>query len=540
MSILIEETKIDDSKDDLDSSNDKKAIPDILVELASQKAKFFCNEIEEGFAAIEVDNHNEVIKLRSKKFNRWLIKLYFVLTSKSVSQDAIKQAISTLEMFANFSGNEKKLEKRVAISGDDFYYDLGDKKWRAVKITKEGVTLENKPPILFTRGANMKEQVKPDLDVEVKELIEYVDKHFRFKTESDKVLFIAYLVSCFVAGIPHPILLLYGEKGAAKSTTMRMIKSIVDPAKQELFSLPTSKTDMALSLANNYMPIYDNIETISSEKSNMLCMAATGGAFSKRTLYTDEEESIVSFKRCVGFNGINIGATKSDLLDRCLLNELERIDETERKTEKEVWSSFEKDKPKILGACLKALSKAMKIYPTIKLDKLGRMADFTIWGYAIAEAIDIGGEVFLEAYLENQDKTNEEAISSHPVASSLIALMKDKREWVGSVSQLLTQLELVATREKINIKSKAFPKASHTLSKRLKEVKSNLEKVGIYFEIRHAGDYKKITVENINLEDSENNVNMIEKEKTRKEAAKRNQIETEVEIDDFVRTDEDN
>jgi hypothetical protein len=72
--------------------------------------------------------------------------------------------------------------------------------------------------------------------------------------------------------------------------------------------------------------------------------------------------------------------------------------------------------------------------------------------------------------------------------------MKYNQTWSGSVSNLLGELERVAQLEKINTHVKTFPKASHILSRRLKEVKSNLEDVGITFDIRHAGDSKKVSI----------------------------------------------
>lgn len=303
------------------------------------------------------------------------------------------------------------------------------------------------------------------------------------------------MVSSFISDIPHPILVIHGEKGASKSTTQRMLRSLVDPATRDLLSLPTGKADLAITLQNNYMPCFDNLDVISAEKSDMLCTAATGGGFSKRKLYTDDDESIVEFKRVVTLNGINVVATRADLLDRSVLIELERIPKHERKTEKEVWETFEAVKPEILGSAMNALSKAMNIYDSVELDELGRMADFTIWGYAIAEAMGISGDTFLNAYLSNQDKANEEAISSNPVASSVMKLMAKCPSWVGSVESLLSELIGIATVNNINMKVKVWPRAPHVLTMRLNEIKSNLEQVGITYGIRHAGQYKEITLE---------------------------------------------
>ena len=52
-------------------------------------------------------------------------------------------------------------------------------------------------------------------------------------------------------------------------------------------------------------------------------MTSTG--LSKRRLYTDDEDVIYRFRRCVGINGINIAATKPDLLERALILHLKRM-----------------------------------------------------------------------------------------------------------------------------------------------------------------------------------------------------------------------
>jgi hypothetical protein len=246
------------------------------------------------------------------------------------------------------------------------------------------------------------------------------------------------------------------------------------------------------------MPCFDNMAALSAALSDMLCMASTGGAFSKRTLYTDSDETILEFLRCVVLNGINIVATQPDLLDRSFTTELSRIRTDERRPEDIIFKEFADDLPKILGALFNALSKAISIRETLTLERVGRMADFTYWGYAIAEVIGIGGELFLEAYLENQNRANEEALASNPVATAVIALMRGTFQWSSSVSRLMYELEIVAETEKINTRQKIWPKEANVLSRRLNEVKSNLEEVGIQYEVRPAGDYKKITITNEN------------------------------------------
>ncbi|MBS4223841.1 hypothetical protein [Lederbergia citrea] len=462
---------------------------DILIRLGSE-AEFLENELEEAYAAVRINGHKEIWKVKSKKFKMWLTKQFYEETGKAPSSDAMNQAIGVMEMKAAFDGEEHALHLRVAEREGKFYYDLADESWRVVEIEPEKCNVLNEPPTLFTRNKNMKAQAEPNFNGDLRLLL----NHVRIKKEDDQILYLVYLVTCFIPNIPHIVLVFSGEKGASKSTSMRMTRQVVDPAVRDLLTMPNSMQDLALSLANNYMPSFDNLDGLSAEKSDLLCIASTGGGFSKRTLWTDEDETLLDIRRCVGLTGINVVVTRADLIDRSAIIELERIPEGERKEESEVWSAFDTDKPSIVGGALRVLSEAMAIYPEVKLDKLPRMADFTRWGYAIAEVLGYGGERFLQAYRNNRNQSNDEAISSHPVAAAIVALMKNNQTWSGSVASLLDELEHVAQREKINTLVKTFPKASHILSRRLKEVKSNLEEVGITFDIRHNGENKRISI----------------------------------------------
>lgn len=459
--------------------------------------QFFHDKDEIAYAMVPVDDHTEILMIRSKKFKQFLLKRYYLKKHSAPGKDGINEALDIAEMKAQFEGDEQIIDKRVAMTADkEIYYDLADADHRMVKISAAGCAIVKEAPVYFVRSKNMKAQAMPDLNAKPEELLPLIKKHIRIKDEADLTLFVVNLVTCFIQSIPHTIFVFFGEKGASKSTTMRIVKKIVDPAMMDLLSMPTSKEDLAIVLNNHYMPSFDNLETLSVEKSNMLCMAATGGAFSKRTRYTDSDETIHEFKKCVQLNGVNIVATKSDLLDRSITLELERIKKKDRLTEEEIWQKFDEDLPRILGAIFNALAAAIPLHGTEKLDEVGRMADFTYWGYAIAEVLGVTGDAFLKAYLKNQGKANEEALASNPTASAVIAMMRYKKNWTSSVSVLLKELEQVAADEHINIRQKIWPADASSLSKRLKEVKSNLEEVGIYYDIRHGGDCKKITIEN--------------------------------------------
>ena len=469
---------------------EKKSQADIMIEMAmKEEDEFFHDELNEKYVAIKRGGNPLVLKINGQDYKSFLVKRFFKETKKAPSKDSINQAVSVLEALAQYDGEEINVAKRCTERDGAIYYDLGDKEWSFIKITKEGWKIDNSGQILFTRRKTMKPQVLP----EEYDDISIINKHYRFKTDEDKILHTVSTVTKFLS-IGNPIIVYHGEKGASKTTTMRMDRSIVDPSARDVISMPKSATDLSLVLHNNYLPCFDNIDSISAEKSDILCTAATGGGFSRRKLYTDDEENIYEYKVPVILNGINVVATRPDLLDRSLLLGLERISEDERKEESEVWEEFNRDKPKMLGAIFSTISKALTIYPNVKLKKLGRMADFTRWGYAIAEACGIGGEKFLKAYLNNQYKANDEAVSSNPIATAIIRLMEKTQHFEGSASRLLEVLNSIAEDEKIDIQSKLWAKEPNVLSRRLNELKSNLLMEGITFSTSNTSVGRKIEI----------------------------------------------
>ncbi|MEW5954703.1 MAG: hypothetical protein AB1815_13475 [Bacillota bacterium] len=459
-----------------DGKKDKKSQADILVKLAKD-AYLFRDDLLEPFAMVNINGHTEIWPARSKFFKRWLVGRYYAVTDKAPNSDAIGQALNVVEAIATFQGNEHKLSLRVAEHKGSFWYDLADEQWRAIKVTPEGWEIVSRPPILFRRYKNTAPQVEPKR-TEGGGLAR-LSKYVNMAKSDETVLLLIYLVTCLIPGVPHVVPVFHGEKGACKSTMMRVIRKIVDPARQELLTFPGDKNELALQLSHNYLPAYDNLDGLQAWQSDMLCCAATGGGVSKRELYTNDDEIILSFLRCVTLNGINMAATRPDLLDRALIFGLSRVAPEDRREEAEFWAGFEKDRPIIMGGLFDTLSGAMKIFPTVKLDKLPRMADFCRWGYAAAEALGVGGDVFLNMYYQNIGRANEEAITGNPIASAVVALMNNNNYWQGRSSKLLDALDEMAKTERINTRAKGWPQAAHVLIKRLKQVQSNLLDAGI-------------------------------------------------------------
>lgn len=472
---LAEETpdwRLQPAEEERSEDSKRESQADALIRIATTEAFLFHDDAKDGFAAIPINGHREIWSLRSKFFKQWLVRRYYEQTDKSPNNEGIRQALNVIEAKAVFDGPEIKLNLRVAERDGALWYDLADGAWRAVRITPSGWEVEDNPLILFRRFKNTAAQVLPQRGGSLEALRKYIN----LKDDEDWLLLIALIVHAFVPGMPHAIPVFYGDKGAAKTTAQRVIRKLIDPAVRDTMTLPTDKNELALMLMTNYAPCFDNLDGLSPWQSDMLCQAATGGGISKRELYTDMEEVILSFLRCPMLNGINLVASRDDLLDRCVLFKLERIDEEGRKTEAEFWREFEGDRPYILGAIFDVLTKALQIYQHVKLPALPRMADFATWGYAIMEAAGGKGEAFLQAYRKNIAGAVEEAVTNDVVGAAIVEFMEDKDEWTGTATDLMEALKELPS---VNEKDKAWPKRPNTLTRKLNKIKSALADYGI-------------------------------------------------------------
>ena len=455
----------------------KKSPAELLLNLVeATNTGFFHSDIKELYATIPVDGHTEIKHLNSRDFELWLNRLYYMEHSKPISKDAIKQVLAVLSAKALYDNpTPVKLSTRVAGHDSAFWYDLSNPSWQAVKITSDSWEIVDNPPLMFERHNHQSPQVMPRHSGNVRKILQYVN------IKENKTLFLCDLISKFIPYIPHPMPDFHGEKGAAKSTVSVMLKLLIDPSKLKTLALPKDERDFVVVFREHWFTPFDNIGFISADISNMLCRVIMGDGVQQRRLHTNSDSVIFDLQRCIAVNGIDIVPTKSDLLDRTILFELMRIEDNDRRELSEVMASFEADRADILGGVFDTLSKAMAIYPIVKLQGLKRMADFTRWGYAIGEALGGLGEEFLQEYQHNYERQNDEVLNSDPVATLTIEFMRDKDDWYGTHSQLRDKFVELSDSCAINAKHKNFPKDAAALGRRLRSIMSNLRHEGIWY-----------------------------------------------------------
>ena len=290
--------------------------------------------------------------------------------------------LNILKARAEFDGQTRNLNLRIAFAADSvepyiILYDLTNKDWQIVKIDSEnGWTIEYSP-VIFRRYSNQQPQVHPSREYPP-DIFDQFMRLINIRGNDNKLLLKCYIIALLIPEIPKPILMLHGEQESAKSTLQELIKMLVDPSSIRTVTFPRDINELLQKLMHNYICYFDNVSEIKEWISDQLCRAVTGSGFSKRELYSDDDDIIYNFKRCIGFNGINLGATKADLLDRGIIIKLERLPKEKQCRLETIWQEFEKIKPQVLGYIFDLLARVLQVRKNggVEIRGYPRMADF--------------------------------------------------------------------------------------------------------------------------------------------------------------------
>ncbi len=503
-----------EERDTEDEKEKKKTKAEIFLDAAAENInKLFVDEYQEPHAAISVNGHLETIPIRSTRFKNWFSNIVYTDYEMVPDSQTLKDVIGILSAKAQFEDPNQEpitLNLRVAIDHTKespvLYYDLTNKAWEFIEITSKGWKIVNNL-ILFHRYNNQQAQVYPSKDYPANILDKFVGLVLnetnveQSKLTEYQIILKCYIICAFIQGFPKAIPMPSGSQGGAKSTLMDLVKMIIDPCIAKSFSCPRDVNELIQQLSHNYVTYYDNISELKDWASDELCRAVSGSGSSKRRLYTDEDDLIRSLKRCIGLNGINLAATKADILDRAIFFQLRRIADKDRRLMAKVEKEFEEMKPPLLGYILDILVKVLKwkeVHGDLDVSKFPRMADWAEHCEIISRCMGYEDGMFLRAYEENARIQIEQVIETSLVATCLahfvnndprfngdgsLAMAKDLEGniwgWAGIASSLKGELDAIAPTLQIDTKSRGWPKNPSWLVKRLNEIMHTLRDAGI-------------------------------------------------------------
>lgn len=427
--------------------------------------KFWHSSQREAFVTLQKDGHSENWPIKSSEFGDYLAHLHYQETGKMLTKSALEDKRSMLIGQALFKGAERKIFTRIGEIDHSIYIDLGDKDWNSIQINASGWTIGTDNPAHFQRARSM--QALP-LPVTGAGDINLLRPFLNTASETDFIMLIAWVLGCFHPRGPHPILILAGEQGSAKSTTAKVLRSLIDPSNPSARSAPTSERDLVIAAKHNHVLSYDNLSYIKADLADALCRMATGGGFGTRKLHSDSEEVLFTATRPCLLNGIPDLANRPDLADRSIIVTLPSIPTTERRSEAEYWREFQTALPRIFAGFLDAVSGACANLGSVNLTHSPRMADFAKWITAAQPALGWQPETFMSAYSANQQAVEDAAIENNPVAEAILCLINDQGEWSGTATELIKTLRTrypILTDDPIS-----FPRQPNKLSSALKRI----------------------------------------------------------------------
>lgn len=461
-------------------------VSDDVYNVVAQNCDFFVDKNNEAFLIAYNNNDYTLVYLSNADSSKqFFIDLYFDRYNKTVKNAEVTTAYDTICALVVRQHQEKPVYTRVGYDNGNLYYDLKNQNGDVVVIKPNDILITQKSTvsnIFFYEDQTMSEQVEPVISEYG--LLDFIDE-FLNVDESHKLLLAVYLCVAFIPDIKHPILIAEGEKGAGKTNLLKFLSTIINPVTKDVLVLPKKEDNLITALSNNYFSAFDNIGSLSKDFCNIFCLASTGGTLVKRKLYSDNREICINIKRLVALNGINLEISQSDLLDRAIMLSLNRIDEKKRLPEEILNKEFEDVLPNILGDIFSILSKALAIYPNMNLSEYPRMADFSRYGYAIAEAIETGkGIEFIETYKQNIKLATESAVRENPVLNSLREFVENKKYWRGTMTDLFNELQKIVRNLYINKTLPAsFPNNPNSLSRMLNTHKHELKNLDIDIDI---------------------------------------------------------
>jgi hypothetical protein len=468
-----------DAKADDGESAPKQA--ELVIRLVEQHSQLFHDPNETPYAVVRVtDSLRRVFRLRSKPMRSWIARTARQTLGRPVGANVIDEALVALEGIARFDRDERKLHLRVAENDGAIYIDLGDDTGACVEVSAEGWRVMCEPPVLFRRPDAMRPLPRPEPGGTLEDLRPF----FNAADDDALHLFVAWMVAAFRPNLPCPVLALHGEQGTAKSTASRVARALVDPNVSPVRSVPRAEDDLAVASHHSHVVAFDNLSGVQPWLSDALCRLATGGGISKRTLYTDDDETVLDAMRPVIVNGIDDLANRADLAERCLVLMLQPIPKSRRRDERTFWRAFETAAPRILGVLLDGVASALHEQAFVPRDDLPRMADFAVWISAAEAGLGLARGALLAAYARNRASVVDVALDAAPVVVALRRLLDvptHAGHWEGEPSELLEALSRYAPED--TRRSSEWPKSARVLSSALRRQATFLRSVGIKLDL---------------------------------------------------------
>ena len=416
-------------------------------------------------------------------------------TGKVASASALSDCITVLDGEAS-ELDPRPVWLRVGQHHDTVVVDMGTETGQCITINPAGWAVQAYSPVIFRRSELTHPLVQPERGGTLDALRELVNL-----PEEDYRLAVAWVVAAYFTGIPHPILLIQGEQGTAKSNLIRTLLALVDPQPAADRTPPKDQREWAIFARASWAFCYDNITAIPDWLSNALCKGVTGDAVLQRVLHTDDDIGVYSFQRIIALTTIAIKHDLAgDLADRILLVEPEVIDK--RRTEADITAVRAAALPAALSAVLDLAAGVLRELPAAAVDNAPRMADFA----KVLAALDtVTGWKTLACYRAKVASLALSLIEGNTFAYAIYRLATcpspgglEPGPWEGTAGELLDALRRICADARMT--SSDLPEDVRAVGRQVREIAPSLRKAGVDIRPRKSGPRRLLRIIKIEID----------------------------------------
>ncbi len=465
-----------------------------LLEKATQRSlSLFHDERGVAYARVKARDHVELHRVNSTTFELFAMHQFYLANGRPPGADALKTFTSLVEAKARFDSPERRVFDRYAKVGDAMYVDLCDSNWRQVRVTAKGweVISAEESPAYFKRRATAKPLPVP---VRGGRLIK-LRPCLNAKSDHVWALIQAFLLSPFQFEGGLPVLAVLGYQGSVKTRTSERIRRVLDPDVVLLNSPPKSLHDLAVVLSQCAVGGFDNISRIASEFSDAICRCTTGGGDANRTLYKNDEITVLTPRLPIIINGIDDMIARADLADRAITLRLDIIPESERRPDSEVEAEFEEALPEILGALYDAVAVGLKKFPDTRLESYPRLADFAKWVTACESGLGFAPGTSLEIFNANRRGEVQKMVNLDTVGSALLRFARGSEN--GFYGDSLARLFEHFRQDPLCSGQDNWPRNNRSFSEALRRVAVSLQTLGVKIHLEHRENGAWVSIQDL-------------------------------------------
>lgn len=348
------------------------------------------------YATLEYNGRKKKVSVTDKLYITYITKMYYEETGELVDERTIRNCLSLISFDLEFTEENPAqiYTNRYIGKEDSVLIDMGNENLQYVEVSNGEYCIvdETNSNVKFCNDSMRKPiDVIPLEDLDLSgTLLKDLDKFINL-TSDDLFILKIWLICSMNPNINCPILYLLGGAGTGKSSMQRIIAEIIDPNARGLVNWDeTSNKDLAIMLDHSHLINFDNVSRITTKKSDLLCQSVTGGYFSTRRLYSDNDEITYNLKSRIIISSVENCINREDLSSRSIYMSVPKLRNKGRIEETELMSLLNDERPQIISELLTILALSLDEYPTWKKThkSFHRLAGFEMFGSLIASLLD--------------------------------------------------------------------------------------------------------------------------------------------------------